>query len=617
MHRSVSVRSISVITIVLALGVSYAAAQDDVLRDHPGPQHIGHVLDSSTRHLLISGGLQGTSVLAMRADPRILMRLSDAAVRAEAEAAWFRERQSAGENPLQSISGSPRRVVDWSVSLGTGNVAPNMYPAKFTFNLNSNPSCANDYAVFALNVAGVTGGQANLVGINKLYSGTTPTGLCGTTPNVNWSYNGTTVAGGTVLTSPQLSPDGRRIAYVESAAGRSIFHLLTWKTGEGSSATAAVAPTAQGSCTGTTSCLISFTYSNTSTTTLAVPWVDYDSDHAYVASDDGKIYRLSCAFTCGPNASPTIDWTFTLPVAGTGGASPVPNGPVFDPITQFVIVGDQLGELWVIDDSGVSPVLHAGPVMIGGGGCTVTNPPGRIGTPAPCTANGGSFGIPDTPLVDVSSQRVYAFTGNDGTAGNSATIVQLTEDLTSAVRVHVGFGSVGNITTNVDLHDGAFDDAYFGVTPNTGHLFLCGTAANNTRPYHYWIGFTNYPTMDNASAGNLQRRNVTGIPCTPYTEIYNPNLNLGGNPTHHDLLVSGLTSAGVNGLIVTNDISVGNITSNLHAVNYPGGISGIITDNTSTAAQASSFYFSTLTNSAVGTCANTRCAVKLTQGTLK
>ena len=109
MHRSVSVRSISVITIVLALGVSYAAAQDDVLRDHPGPQHIGHVLDSSTRHLLISGGLQGTSVLAMRADPRILMRLSDAAVRAEAEAAWFRERQSAGENPLQSISGSPRR----------------------------------------------------------------------------------------------------------------------------------------------------------------------------------------------------------------------------------------------------------------------------------------------------------------------------------------------------------------------------------------------------------------------------------------------------------------------------------------------------------------------------
>ena len=178
-------------------------------------------------------------------------------------------------------------------------------------------------------------------------------------------------------------------------------------------------------------------------------------------------------------------------------------------------------------------------------------------------------------------------------------------------------GSVANNTTNVNLHDGAFDDAYFGNTPNTGHLFMCGTAGNNTRPFHYWIGFTNYPVMNNAVTGSLLRRNVTGIPCTPYSEIFNPNLNLGGVAGHHDLLVSGLTAGGVSGLLVSNDISLGNITSNLRAVNYPGGVSGIISDNTSTAAQASSFYFSTLTNSTVGTCANTRCAVKLTQGTLQ
>jgi hypothetical protein len=579
---------------------------------------MGRVLDSSTHHLLVSGGLQNTNVIAARQDPRILMRLAETATRNEAADAVALQRMLRGQVGSQDISGGvPRQAIDWSVSLGTGNVAPNMYPAKYIFNLNSNPDCVNDYAVFALNVAGVTGGQANLVGINQLYSGTAPTGLCGTTPNVNWAYNGSALAGGRVLTSPQISPDGTKIAYVESTAGASIFHVLTWKAGEGTSATTAAAPTAMGSCTATSSCLISLAYSPGSTTTLASPWVDYASDKVYVGSDNGKVYRLSCAFFCALNTAPTVDWTFTLPVAGTGGAAALPNGPVFDSTTQLIIVGDQLGELWVIDDSGVSPVLHAGPIMIGGGGCTTTNPPGRTGTPAPCTANGGSFGIPDTPLVDVTSARIYAFTGNDGTAGASAAVVQLTENLTGAIRVHIGRGSVANTTTNVDIHDGAFDDAYFGNTPSTGHLFMCGTSAANTRPFHYWIGFTSYPAMNNAVSGSLQRVATTHIPCTPYSEIFNPNINLGGVVGHHDLLASGLTAGGVNGLIVTNDISLGNVTSNLNAVNYPGGISGIISDNTSTAAQASSLYFSTLTNSTVGSCPNRRCAVKLTQATLQ
>ena len=76
--------------------------------------------------------------------------------------------------------------------MGTGNVSLSKFPAKFTFNINSAPSCTADFAVFALNVAGVTGGQANVVGINKLYSGTGPNGLCGTTPAVTWAYNGST-----------------------------------------------------------------------------------------------------------------------------------------------------------------------------------------------------------------------------------------------------------------------------------------------------------------------------------------------------------------------------------------------------------------------------------------
>ena len=94
-------------------------------------------------------------------------------------------------------------------------------------------------------------------------------------------------------------------------------------------------PTLNGACTGTvaiptSSCLKSVTFSATATDTLSSPWVDYATDKAFVGSDDGKIYRISCVFNCALNTHPAVDWTFTLPVAGTGGAAATPNGPVYD-----------------------------------------------------------------------------------------------------------------------------------------------------------------------------------------------------------------------------------------------------------------------------------------------
>ena len=110
-----------------------------------------------------------------------------------------------------------------------------MFPAKYSFDINATPSCANDYVGFGLNVAGATPGQANLVGVNNLYSGAAPR-LCPANPTVNWAYNGST-AGGSVLTSPVISLDGRRIADEERTAGTAIFHVLAWKSGEGTAAT--------------------------------------------------------------------------------------------------------------------------------------------------------------------------------------------------------------------------------------------------------------------------------------------------------------------------------------------------------------------------------------------
>ncbi|MGZ4732825.1 MAG: hypothetical protein ACXVZH_11855 [Terriglobales bacterium] len=589
-------------------------------QDQARQPHVGRVQDWSYRHVVLSGGLPAADLGRAKAEPRILSRLAERNLhRASARTAMGRFEKGDRGTTRPPRSRTRGLKIDWSVPLGAGIVAPYMFPAKYSFDINATPSCANDYVVFGLNVAGATPGQANLVGVNNLYSGAAPR-LCLANPTVNWAYNGST-AGGSVLTSPVISLDGQRIAYVESAAGTAIFHVLAWKSGEGTAATVAATPTLNGSCTGTvaiptSSCLKSVTFSTTATDTLSSPWVDYTTDKAFVGGDDGKIYRISCVFNCALNTNPTVDWTFTLPVAGTGGAAATPNGPVYDSSTGRLIVADQLGELWTINASGATPSLFAGPVMIGGGGCTIAHPPGRTGTAsgANCTGTGGSYGIPDSVILDGSLGKVFAFTGNDGTAGASAVVAQLNENLTGLVRVHVGLGSVGATIANWNVHSGAFDDTYFDATPSNGHLFMCGTAAGSTNPTHYWIGFTAYPTMNATPDGSLLRLAAANLPCAPYTELFNPSITLSGGAGHHDLLVSGLVGAAANGFVLTNDISTGAIiTGQATSVNYPGGVSGIIIDNVSASGQASSVYFSTQGIVNVGSCANARCAVKLTQ----
>jgi hypothetical protein len=575
------------------------------------PQHVGRVQDWSYHHVTVSGGLRTADFDQAKTEPRLLFRLAERNLKLSSRGA--RRFGPGGRGPGHPVRAKNNGLkIDWSVSLGTGIVAPNMFPAKYNFDINATPDCANDFVVYGLNVAGATAGQANLVGLNQLYRGTG--GLCGTgSATVNWAYNGST-AGGSVLTSPVISLDGTKIAYVESAAASTVFHILTWQAGQGTSATSAVAPTLPSACAAATSCLKSLTLSASATDTLSSPWVDYKSDKAFVGTDDGKIYRISCVFSCALNAQPTIDWVYNLPVAGTGGATAILNGPVYDAQTGRLIVGDQLGELWTINAKAAAPTLFAGPVMIGGGGCTIAHPPGRTGTSPNCTGNGGSYGIADSVILDGTVGKIFAFTGNDGTNNASATVAQLNEDLTGLVRVHVGLGSVGATIANWNLHTGAFDDAYFGNTPATGHLFLCGTDTTTTQPFHYWIGFSAYPAMDSAPTASLFRVMVANVACSPYTELFNPNINLRGVAGHHDLLVSGLMGTGTNGLILANDISTGAIVNGqATSVNYPGGVSGIIVDNVSTAGQASSVYFSTQGVVNVGTCVNSRCAVKLTQ----
>jgi len=601
-------------------------------------EHRGIVLDATTKHVAVSGGLTPANLAAAERDPRVMMQLQRHQRGREQQ--WpllgtpaLTSYDAESVTPASSIKVQGKAVklpaatpaVDWSVPLGAGAVGAQQWPAKYGFYVDDTPDCVNDYVVFALNVPGVTGGQANVVGINQLYSGTAPS-FCGrTTPNVNWAYNGST-AGGATLGSPTPSLDGTKIAYIEVTPSSSILHVLTWKAGQGTSATLAKSPTLVGKCTATSSCLESLTYSATSTTSLSFVYVDYSADKGYVASDDGNIYRISCVFTCALNTNPAVDWVFKLPVAGTGGALPVPATPVYDGST-YVFVADQLGEVWSINVSGTNPVLAAGPVMVGGGGCTVNNPPGRTGISAPyqaCTANGGSYGIPDGTMLwtwGPSGDVVFVTSGNDGVSGASAVVAELSYDLIVQAKDSVGAGSYGNTTTNVDLHLGDFDNIFInGSDPSLGHYFLCGTAATNTQPLDYWIGFTNYPVMDStpskAASVNIA---VAGAPCTGLEEFYNPNINLGGNSSDHDMLLGGVIDPDY-GPLILDDISNGQITTPVvfPPPLFPGGTSQFVVDNISTDAQASSWYFSTLTDiSGFTGCSSNACAVKVHQATLE
>ncbi len=140
---------------------------------------VGRVLDWSSHHLLYSGGLVNVDLQAAKSEPRMLLHLADRNLRRE------RLRERLRRHPRIDGTQTPNSKnlqFDWSFSLGNGNVAPAMYPAKFGFDTSATPSCANDYVVYGLNVVGASDEQANVVGLHNLYSGTG--GICGANPTL-------------------------------------------------------------------------------------------------------------------------------------------------------------------------------------------------------------------------------------------------------------------------------------------------------------------------------------------------------------------------------------------------------------------------------------------------
>ena len=459
---------------------------------------------------------------------------------------------------MQFLQGGwpPRRVSDnsmqrdWNVSLGNGRLSPNMYPAKYSFDPSLPPDCANDYAVFGLNVGGVTNRQANLVAFNNLYAGNG--GFCGAAPSVMFAYNVSSATGGRIQTSTVLSADGKKIAFLENVGGGTVFHVIKWTAGSGTAVNRAAAPPAFPDFT-------SLTVSGTAISTRSSPWVDYNTDSGYLGTDDGLIYKILNVFKGIPTLA-GAPWPVTI--SPTYRLTPA----VLDKNLGLLMVGSQNGVLYSIN--------------------TTT---GAVKSLVIGVSGGRNPGIFAPPIVDVSNGTTFAVSANDGPQGGVLVEVD-TASMTVMAKGRLGIGSRLQGVPTVTLYQPAFSDSYFN-DPSTGVVRLCGTGAATTEPWQYAFGFTGR-TMNTTPVFSQQLVTSTAARCTGWTEFFNPNVGSGGTDFFFFGLNQDCTAAGTAGGCVVaraND----NPLASLPVFTVNGGPSGIVVDNfNTTVGQASSIYFS-------------------------
>jgi hypothetical protein len=505
---------------------------------------------------------------------------------------------------------------DWAVSLGTGTVAENMYPAKFSFNINGTPSCTSDFVVYGLNVASTTGSQANLVALNELYSGSSSTSCTGyTAANPYWAYNATNHSG-TIPTSVALSQDGTKVIYVESTSSASYLHVLVWHSADGGTPTASKAPTNTETevdkCPASASCLVTVSLGSTTTITNSSPFYDYWDDIVYVGDDNGYLYKVTPVLGSGTPALTSLHIVTT-----EGVDTSVMTGPVYDPSSKYVFVGASNGEVYAVTASSFSAV--AGSYQFGDSSCR----------------GGYNNRLTDPPIVDPSNGWVYEYVTADTTPHTAVLQASTAGPFTTTNVVTVGTGDDGcDSSTFFPTHSVEFDNNYYtGTTGSSGtiqygHIWVCGRETSASAAELWEIptstevssSYTGSISGVSAVANSAQIDEVTHAQCSPFTEIYNVS-------TDYLFFGEGLSGGGGFGRLY--GWTLGDASSTTEAateingspLTYPtatGGTSGIVIDNISTEAQASSIYFTTLATSTT-TCGSTSayCAIKLTQSALQ
>jgi hypothetical protein len=324
---------------------------------------------------------RGASVHGPAAD--VVARIHAAA--RDEEAAWVGIAPERG--PIHGWSRSPlfpkpaRQVLqkDWSASILTGAVLPNMFPAKYTFNPIGAPNCATDYVVYPTGSTG-SGTAATIVAYNNLYATT----CSGTVPLVYWAYN---TGAATVTTSPVLSSDGTKVAFIQGTGTSASLVVLKWSASGGTVSTPSAPTSSANITTCTAPCMTVTSLSATVGDSFSSPFYDYQHDALYVGDDASHLYKATPVFT---GTAPTIT---SLTLNGTAFTLA---SPVYDAVSGCVFVGDSQGDLYKVN-SGVAGSQCAS-------GTFSTNVTSEV------LGNGAAGdGIFDAPLVDSTAGMVYVF----------------------------------------------------------------------------------------------------------------------------------------------------------------------------------------------------------------
>jgi hypothetical protein len=564
--------------LVLVLACPISAQQEP-------PGGVGLPQDWSSHRVLFTNGASPEVAAAAARDPRSWIN-------------WVRRtfprrgslRPSADNGQTETSMADPVKLhtapyfqtrTDWAVSLGpTGGMPLAETPAKFSFNTNGAPDCANDFVVFVIAATPGVGTQANIVAFNNLYSGPPPN-LCGVSPTFLFSY---AVGNGAVVLSPVLSLNGKKVAFVEASNPSATFNVLTWVAGQGTNATAgAVAPGGGSSVTTLdyTNITVAGCAANRTTNGTSSPFIDYVNDVAYVGADNGVLYRIKNVF----NGTPALDYCITV------NAGNLLTSPVFDFVSGKVFVSDR--RRVYAYTPGVGSFTLAASILIAG--------------------TAGSIEL--SPIVDSTNGFVYAFSSHN-LANSNSIVSQMPVSLASHVDA-----AIGPVFTGQFILDGDFDDKYYTNGPATGSLYACGVQTGATaKPSLFTLSFQASGIMNTVPAmSNDIHINTPANPnsnCSPLTEFFDGTT---------DRLFAGVGRSGAtNGgnLVtmwnITNRITLNTTLPAASAGSQLGGTSGFAIDNDSPLPQASSIYFGTLATGNGAPCGNTTfCAVKLTQAALQ
>jgi hypothetical protein len=574
--------------------------------------HLGYPQDWSSQHLLMPGA-QAEDVLAAGVhDPRYVYNMV--------------MRQVAMENSRHGVHRFPHRTqVDWAVSLENGYVPQNQFPAKYQFDVVAE-NCNADYIVFGLTVT--SGAQANLVGINNLYTGATPACNSGS-PWVAFAYNTVTQTGGQIELSPVLSADGTKVAFVESTSTGSYFHVLVLPnpipTPPAQDGTV-LSPLTPTSCTTPTTagCMTTLTIETSATNSNSSPWVDYNTDTAYVGANNGVLYKITPVF--GGGAPALVSDPSNWPVAvSTNKYNTTLTSPIVDDNAGLIFLGDGEGYLYSVKLA--SPAkTYAAQQTVGWAYDGQSDGSGDPGT-----------GLVDPPIAvtdpaNPTTDQVFAFTGCSYVLGIGGAVTQLpanfaTGSPTTSNTVDLGSATGKGDCTGKNVHAGAFDNAFWLNGSTSGHMIACGFVQSGgvpAEPQMYVFPFASH-VITSTGETTFVIDTTKGDECSPLTEFYNgttDRLFFGvGSTTDGYLKSSTITTSLTTPTTCTSGASTSSCVTSPSAL---GGTSAIVIDN-QLSNGGTNIYFSTIGAGSVngqqcnvsGGAANPHCAVKLTQSGLQ